>query len=707
MLRILMLVLLAAVFFSFAPKAHAVGYVSVELPIDKLPQEQPDQRTLRAFLAGISAADLTIPITPFKATPPVDDEACYRMWLLAQYMPDISAILLPPDPFTLASIETQPSLKLPTTPNQSLLLTWLANWDHPGNPYFNSKAVRLRAVMLAACDLMMLDYLYEHDPRGADRSDYLGGNLVWIGYTYRGAKNLLPAEVQAAFEAGLKRHVMRLKKWGPTGSMTDMDLFASVGLTFISQSVADSEIHSTAADYIKNLYTNPLYFNDAGYFVDNHCFDTSYNGISLFFAAWCAALTPDNPARDAIKKAYFLRQHLCFPAPDGSSSGPSHMSARCSSDPPREQWQFAPKNIGTGMLTDDAIHITKLPTVDEIRKAPDAVIDQFNAALQRPRKLEPIKWSETHWSHGLNFAWEFCPPGYYQKRVKMEAEKSPLNKSLYERDERFVREFNKAFVIARFDSYAVAIHTGEIGGINNYWGRPLGMGGGQISAFWQPETGATLLGRRRGIQGRTWDSWDEWRTWPIHAASGVTPSGELVTSSRIRKPKVEFEKDFFGDGGTVKVKGVLRKHSDSPSREVDTTIRYERSFRLKGKGVKVKTELENKQKEEIVEMYETIPVLIGELGDQKATTIEFRVGETWTQAAPEPTENVAAVKVTRFNGSTMIKFAQPVRAKISPVLWEDGYQTTARCRTILVDLLGKDKKLPAETSIEYTISAGK
>src|SRR6185436_19593587 len=112
-----------------------------------------------------------------------------------------------------------------------------AAWNYPGNPYFNSRPLRLRAFMLAASDMMMLDYLYDHDPRCADRSDYLGGNLIWIGFTYRTAKDLLPPAVQSAFETGLKRHVKRLEKWGPKGHMTDMDLFASVGLTFIRQTV--------------------------------------------------------------------------------------------------------------------------------------------------------------------------------------------------------------------------------------------------------------------------------------------------------------------------------------------------------------------------------------------------------------------------------------------------------------------------------------
>ena len=710
---ILTLVLLAVMMLFTTPSAHAVGYVHVQVELEKLPQDHEYQRTLRSFMAKLTVADFVIEKREFtesamraSSTPDSINDYNFQMWVLAQTLPEISALMLPPDGFTLAAIESKKGIAVPTQPNESLMLSWISTWKSAGNPYLNSKPARLRAFMLAATDMMVLDYLYDNNPRDADRSDYLGGNLIWIGFTYRAAKDLLPKDVQAAFETGLKRHAQRLEKWGPKGHMTDMDLFASVGLYYIREATNDEETKKIADRYTKLLYTNPLYFNEAGYFVDNHCFDTSYNGISLFFGAWAASLTPKNPARDAIEKAYFLREHLCFPAPDGSFSGPSHMSARCSSDPPREQWQFAPKNIGAGMITDEAIHISPLPTLAEIQAAPTLVATKFNEALAKGRKDETAIWKETHWSRGLNFPYDNYVKGYYDKRVKLEAEKSPLTKPLYERKENFVREFNKAFVIARYDKFATAIHTGEVGGMDGHWHRPYGFGGGQMSAFWTPETGVTVLGRRRGIQGKTFDSWDEWRIWPVHAVAGVTPAGDLVTSARIQLPETQFDKDLVGNGATVKVAGNLPRHIDSKHQEVPTGIQYQRTFKLSDKGVKVTTALTSKGTETFTELYETIPVLIAELGE-KPTTIQFRIGESWVDAGTEPTANVTAVKTARFKGDTVVTFAKPVRAKLSPTVWADGYQTTAQCRTVLVDLLDDAKKLGEKTSIEYVVSPGK
>src|SRR5204863_3607084 len=139
----------------------------------------------------------------------------------------------------LGALQSAKGLALPASPAESQMLAWLAGWNYPGNPYRGSKALKLRAFVLAAVDLMMLDYLYEHDPQGADRSDFLGGNLIWLGYTYKNVKDVLPAPVRTAMETGLMKHVRRLQRWGPTGKMTDMDLFAPVGLCYVSQAIND------------------------------------------------------------------------------------------------------------------------------------------------------------------------------------------------------------------------------------------------------------------------------------------------------------------------------------------------------------------------------------------------------------------------------------------------------------------------------------
>ena len=62
-----------------------------------------------------------------------------------------------------------------------------------------------------------------------------------------------------------------------------------------------------------------------------------------------------------------------------------------------------------------------------------------------------------------------------------------------------------------------------------------------------------------------------------------------------------------------------------------------------------------------------------------------------------------AVRIERFTGAVIITFEKPVSVKLSPILWKDGFQTQARCRTLLVDLLEGIKS--KTTAVSYTFRA--
>lgn len=400
----------------------------------------------------------------FTVPPPAADvEDQYRLWLLTLFAPHIQAAAVPPAAFTLRAIEGRKSLTLPVTPNSCQGLAWLASWDFAGNPHRGSAAIKRRAFVLAAVDLVMIDHLQEHGPASVSRSDFLGGNLIWIGYTYKQVKDVLPADVRTAMEAGLKKLVLRLNQWGPKGSMTDMDLFAPVGLTYVASALIDPEVQQIAESYSRRLFTEQRYFHPAGYFVDVGCFDTSYNGISLYFSTWAALASNWKFARDAVDKAHRLRAHLCFPDPDGAAFGPSHMSSRTSADPPHDQWNFAHRPYAAALVTDEALHLAPLPSAAELKSAGERIAFAFNKQLVA-MPVTPQTWRESHWGGYFNFAHEHYPMGHYARRLQLEKQGSPLTKPCYARKETFIREFADCFVIARFDRYAAVVHTGPIRG---------------------------------------------------------------------------------------------------------------------------------------------------------------------------------------------------------------------------------------------------
>ncbi|MBI2440151.1 MAG: hypothetical protein HYV35_02150 [Lentisphaerae bacterium] len=691
---------------------HApAAYVQVGLPLKQLPQDHAYQQQIRAFLGTLSEKDFAVERNTFTVGPtnaPGDPDQLFQLWLLSLWIPSITPVAQAAGGFTLSALESQPGILLPAAPNTSDQLAWLANWDYPGNPYRGSRAIKLRAFVLAAVDLMMLDALYEHAPQGAARSDYLGGNLIWIGYTYSVVKDILPAEVLAAFEAGIKKQVLRLNKWGPTGAMTDMDLFAPVGLSYIAQASSDPEIKQVAQDYSRKLFSDERYFHPAGYFVDNGCFDTSYNGISLYFATW-AALSSDWPfVREALNKAFRLRAHLCFPDPDGAFQGPSQMSSRTSAPPPSDQWNFPHRPYAAALVTDEAFHLAPLPSENTIRSASATVINSLNNDLAKAPAGESHIWKESHWYSRRNFAYEHYQRGTYARMLKLA--NSPLVKPLYRRDENFIREFEKAFVITRFNSYALAIHTGPVGRSVGHNGLPYGYGGGELAAFWTPPAGSVILGRRRGVQGAAprFDSYAEWRSWPVHAVSGLTAKDELISSTRIQQPAVELENTTTQC--QVRVSGLMPKYNKDKTATGPSGLFYERQFVMNSAGLKISTALKGQDEERLTELYETIPVFLRNLSaknEKACTAIEFCSAGEWHPATNEYGKGVDAVRLRRFAGEVLITFSQPRRVKLSPADWSDGYQTDAACRTVLVDLLEGDGQPQTITnaSVSYTISA--
>ncbi|MCX5660872.1 MAG: hypothetical protein NTW19_14295 [Planctomycetota bacterium] len=706
-MRRLFISVAVAFFVALAGQSVHAQYKQVETDVERFPEEHDYQKKLRAYLATLTEKDFAVEFQEIPSAPLPDADQDYRLWLLSLFPMQAPPLKLPAASFTLASMESKKGLILPTIVCHSQSFAWMANWDYPLNPYRNSRALKLRAFVLAAADVAMLDYLYEHAPQGANRADYLGGNLIWIGYTYGVVKDILPAEARAAFEEGIKKHVMRIAGWGPTGQMTDMDLFAPVGLWYVQSAMKDPEVTKVAEEYSKQLFSQPRFFNPAGYFVDNGCFDTSYNGISLYFSTWAALASDWGFVQDAVRKSFLLRAHLCFPDPDGEGfSGPSHPSSRTSGDPPRDQWNFAHRAYASAMVSDDAIHLAKIPAEEVVKASSAAVAARFNDAMSKPVEPANMTWRESHWSSIINQAYEHYKPGSYARLLKLQREDSPLLKPLYLRPGSFIHQFDKAFVIAKFDTYAAAVHTGPVGRPVGHNGLPYGYGGGQLSTFWTAPTGVVIAGRRRGVQGAVYDNYAEWRDWPNHEVIGLTSKDELASSARIQQPEVT--QTVTGEKAVVKASGNVPKYNAERKALGESGLQYERTFTLDKAKLRVQTQVTSDGKEQFAELYETIPVFLRETAAQAATKIEFEVAGTgaWAEARAGKTENVEKVRLNRFKGAAIITFAKPQTIVLSEKPWKDGFQTQAECWNLRIDLLA-GQTLPATiktVGTDFTVS---
>jgi hypothetical protein len=315
-------------------------------------------------------------------------------------------------------------------------------------------------------------------------------------------------------------------------------------------------------------------------------------------------------------------------------------------------------------------------------------------------------WDRLSWT-SMNFAYEYYRKGFYEQRAKLEAENSPLLHPAFLRPGTFVRAFEKDFVTAKFDNFGAIIHTGVVGGDDKRWHRPYGFGGGALSAFWTPEAGPVLLGRRRGIQGNTFDIYDEWRVWPTHAITGIAENGRVVSSARTQRPEVMYE--IGKSTAKIDVKGEMPK-SNAQGEVVTGAVAYTRRFVVNKDGLQVESAAKGDGKDKLAELYEVIPVFLGNGYANRPTTvpptqISFLVGRQWSEATAELTSNVREVRVNRQRGAIAIQFSKPQRVRLSPSDWVDGYQSQATCRNIMIDLLGDGTRpvAPAAASVKYRI----
>jgi len=695
----------------------------------KLPQDHPYQRELRDYLASLKEADLDPGSHQLTVAPPSDDkEALYRTWLLSldriprigrkRSAPSVSA---PASLFLLKTIEGPEAIMRP--PAWPEPLSWFANWDYPGNPYYGSKPLKLRAFVTAAVILMLVDHAQETTPEiGVCRIDWMANHLELFGYTYLQVKDALPANVQQAYLAGVRKLTERMLQWEPKGEAIGMDLSAAVGFYYAGEALDDDKIRQGAKAYARRMFTDPQFFNSAGYFVSRGGYDASYNGQARFYAVWLAMVSGYEFAREPLEKAYRLRAHLCLPEPDGTVTGPTHFNTAASRDAWHDQYEWPFRDYSGAMLTDEAAHLTRLPSDEELANGGKARISEFTSQIKenpgyaKPEDLTVRPWSFRPWPNSwsfpqvINYAHDYYRPGSYANRAKLEEEQSPLLKLPLLRDESFVRHFDTAFTVSKNNAYAAVMHTGQIAeegtaGIHNYAG-PYGLGGGQLSAFWTPQTGSVILGRRAGMSfDRTYDHLDQWRQWPIHAVTGVRHDGAIFTTARIRTPQV---KHSTGDPAEVRVSGKIPVEMLGQGKVLESPLDYRRNFTLTEDQLHVKTTLQGTGDNKLLELVETIPVYLRDLQYQRKaepTKIEFQIAGKWSPGSPDYQDAVVAVRLTRFDGSVLITFDRARRVKLSSADWQDTYMSRAACRNIIVDLLdGKESIVFHEAQVGYTIA---
>lgn len=711
---------------------------------DGLPRVHPYQQVLCRHLGSLTAADLTpasaAKLDETKAVPQ-DPDRLFRDWALTLMNQPlvgtkrgVPAVSAPADAFLLSNIEREGKVFVP--PVWPETLSALVAWDYPGNVHHDDRGLQLRAFVGGAVQMMMFHQFAEANDQKSPppiRPDWHGYNPVYWAAGYPVFKAALPADVQQAYETGLKMVGERMLAWGIRGESCETDLKSPLGLVTIARAVNDPAFTAQVEAFAKPVFTDPASIHPAGYWVERGGPDLGFAGAANVFASWIALATDWPFAKEAVDKVQRLRGHLILPDPDGFLTGPSHFNARLGSPASADQFTLeGVRDLAVAMVTDEALPFARRPSAAELAAASAAQAHSFNEQISENLRdskghyytkeelnvantMSPWQlklWMTFNFPISVNPAYEFYRPGFAARLAKLEAEKSPLLSSPYLRGENFVRDFSGAFLAARQPAYAAIVHSGPVGSQSpddgkHQFGGPLGLGGGQLSAFWTPRTGSVLLGLRSGMTyDKPLDDPAAWRTWPQHAVAGVTAAGAFFTSGGIRVPEATTKVE--GDKATVTTKGTIPATLVGVEKPLAARIDVARTFAVDPAGVKVETTVSGDGAEPVAELYEVLPVFLHEAdkqAKQKPTTIEFEAGGAWKPATPEFADGVTAVRLARFDGAAEIRFTSPRRVKLAPEAWQDQFLTRNRSHNVLVDLLGTAGPVKEPRTVAYTITA--
>ena len=671
-----------------------------------LAQRHPYQKTLREYFATLTEADFAVELKPVtyveKHFADIDTVARYWMFFLTSQtdIPSHQGIRLPSKYFTLAAIESGGAVNVGGGFMSSKDVAWWTQWDYPGNPYFRSKPAKLRAFVMAAADMMMQDE--QHDNGGNLRSDFLGGSMLRYAYTYRVARDVVPDKVQKAYAEGLVRMFEKLEKMTPQGSGgSDMEFFQLSSMWYAADALG--------GDYMKRALARAKVVIDTitsktGYEKHGGAFDVSYQGIALRFLTWGAMLYKDPTLNEALHKMLVLKSHLSLPEPNGALYGPTHFNTGTAGDAPNDQWAWVSRDFAMAMIDDMAFYTiwsrVSLPNEADLRAAVKSGIESLGG--KDPFDATPGPWSEAHWNDTLNFAFDHYQPGFYKKLVDLARSASPLTKPLYAGNENFIRDLNGGgeFLAAKFNEYAVVIHTGAIA---TKWANGVsGKSGGGISAFWTPEGGTAILGRCRATQGDTFDEWTDAHkrgpyTWAVHAITGRGANGNYFSTARILDIGSKYTIDGK-DSAVVAITGDLAGSSTAdPQDELKGSVAYNREVRIDKNGVAVTSGLTLDGRDKLQELWEMIPVHCGP--DAAAAEIAFRTGGKW-QPATDAAVETDQIRITRYGKPVFIVLGKARHVKV-PSGFEAGAYGGATIRNIMIDLLPVARQ---QASVAYKIA---
>lgn len=718
---------------------------------ERLPQDHPYQRTIYSWMGTLKLSDVTIP----SAIPKWD--GTYRSTTeLANMWKEMSirAVTNPVTPggviraqprwFVLndgagGGVEGSGVVRNARYPNNAAY--WyqrslpLANGGE-GNPFYKNKGLCNRVLVTTAIDLMLSDHWQERgsNPWGTSvwaESDprFLGGLMNSWAYSYGVCKEVLPKDVQQAFEDGLERMALKLNAETPNRNTPNMQTRVVSAMAILYKATDDPSLRDlalrTARKFMfgyedgvletKHKFPQSLFY-PAGYVQEGYSPETTYNGVSLYHLVEARAHTWGDKNWDfmdePIRRMSDFRSHQLFPDPNGFVDGPSAYAGRTGASWNKLQADMPWRDITVAAAYKEGrMFGTAIPGID-------GMISKIKSTLTGDRIVSAFKETNTngvgpfaidHDHHWPSYTPYTAPDGWYDGLRALTVAKDPSLVLPYERKGYY---FNRSFA-NDFWSYKDTDGERDFGFFVETeadGGTYAGYRGGSLQAFWIKDAGTVILGRQnKASDGRVWAELD---TWGTNHVWGKSSAGRFSTAVEAKR-SVSYS--LNGTVPTVKVSGDLT----GDTQEVPHSINVETEFAALANGIRITHTLSPKSSTQISELWATLPVYLrnceaptnrGFQCKVPDTQIEYWSGKAWQPLGTTPVV-AERLRLGRDWGSGL-KYAYVVLGKARPVklsasVWEQEYQDRSRLRNVhisLIDNPGSSRPMPASVSVTYSLT---
>jgi len=488
-----------------------------------------------------------------------------------------------------------------------------------GNPYYQHPAMGKRALVVAMVDMLMYHERMNQGGYGKWQDMYGKAFVSWA-QTYAWAKDILPPDVQAAYEEGMGYFLDTMIELGPRAVNTNMDMFSMRGAAELYMAADDAEIKSKCLQAVKRAlfgYTDGVLgtkhdvfklagidkgvFDPSGFIMEGDQPDVFYGGESIYqLTGALAAVTDRNTGEvesawqfleEVVRRLsewrhyqYFFDLGVASPGTGGINArnvyhAGAGFSGRTGASVPAGQAGEFYKFITLADHFDDQKHLARVSarfdvyTENRMRNDIEGVLDERNTEIQETYVGVPPTWNGwSPWTKEMPYLPQY---GWYSRLKSLVDANDPSTFPLVARQSTY---YNKPLggPPTGYEYWAYKNTDGE-----REWGFFMeaqarqgsygGWYGGKIETFWTDTTGVVLLNRhgKTGCDaGDSEDSmcWDNMDYRAAHHVWGKDEHGGHFSTLHLRGQSLDRPVAFDTEASVPSV-SVTNKFNNSAHTE--------------------------------------------------------------------------------------------------------------------------------------------